>query len=120
MTDTSAFEVAGSIELIQARDVELTAADSDEPLLTSPVEARSVLVNLLSVGSGELVSRVAQLAFVALVARRLGPVGFGIVGTGWAFYDLAQPVIQTGPEFVGIRTLAGNRPEVSIINHITA
>lgn len=79
------------------------------------MKGRSVLSNLLAVGSAEGVARLAQLVTIAVVARYLGPVAFGIVGTAWAIYSMALQIVQGSPELIGIRRLAQNRQSLSIV-----
>jgi O-antigen/teichoic acid export membrane protein len=84
------------------------------------LSGRPVLHNLLAVGSAEAATRIAQLVALAVIAQRLGPHGFGVIGTGWAFYNLAIPFAQQSPELVGIRALARHRDRLSLIGETVA
>jgi PST family polysaccharide transporter len=70
---------------------------------------RSILFNLSATAVAEAGTRVAQFAAVVLIARMLGPTGFGIVGTAWALFQLALPIVQGAPELAGVRNLSANR-----------
>jgi O-antigen/teichoic acid export membrane protein len=77
-----------------------------------------VFANLGAVGAAEIVARTAQLVTMGAIARTLGRHGLGIIGTGWAFYNVALPVVQYSPELVGIRELARKRGRISIIAQV--
>lgn len=69
-------------------------------------KGRSLLSSLSYVGGSEIVARIAHFMTFALCTRYLGPAGFGIYGTAWALYSMALPVVQGGPELLGVRLLA--------------
>ena len=75
-------------------------------------------MNLAAVGAAEVVSRGAQLVSVAIMSRTLGPAGMAVVGTAWAFYNMALPFVQYAPEMMGIREVARSRSRLSVIGEI--
>lgn len=84
------------------------------------LNGRPVLHNLLAVGGAEAATRIAQLVALTVIAQKLGRHGFGIIGTGWAFYNLAIPFVQQSPELVGIRALARQHDRLSVIHETVA
>ena len=74
--------------------------------MPTDMKGRTVLSNLLAVATAEVVVRMAQLLTIAVVARYLGPVAFGVVGTAWAIHSMTLQVVQGSPELIGIRRLA--------------
>jgi O-antigen/teichoic acid export membrane protein len=83
-------------------------------------ERRSVARNLSALAVAELVARASQLAIVAILGRRLGAAGMGVIGTGWALYAIALPWVQSAPELVGIRELSLRPFRISIAAEINA
>ena len=82
------------------------------------MKGRSISTNLAAVGAAEIVARAAQLVSVAIMSRTLGPAGMAVIGTAWAFYNMALPFVQNAPEMMGIRDLARKRWRLSVIGEI--
>jgi O-antigen/teichoic acid export membrane protein len=55
---------------------------------------------------GEVVARLAGLVAVLLLARRLGPVGFGIVTLGLTLIGWFGLVVDSGTELLNVRNIA--------------
>jgi O-antigen/teichoic acid export membrane protein len=81
-------------------------------------KGHSILSSLSYVGGSEVVARIAHFITFALCTRYLGPAGFGIYGTAWALYSMALPIVQGGPELLGVGLLAsgdaGNKTDIAI------
>ena len=76
------------------------AADSDE----------KVIGNILSLGGGEILSRVIAFAGTAYLARMLEPEGFGVIGFTTAIFGYFQFSVAAGFHDVGAREVA-RRPQ---------
>jgi O-antigen/teichoic acid export membrane protein len=55
-----------------------------------------------------------------MIGRRFGRSGFGVIGTAWALFNIALPIVQYSPELAATRTLAHSHSRVYIIGQITA
>lgn len=62
--------------------------------------------HLSAVTISEVVARSAQFGVLALAARELAPVGFGIYGLAAALHQLALSIVQNGPELHATRLIA--------------
>ncbi|MBZ5664867.1 MAG: oligosaccharide flippase family protein [Acidobacteriia bacterium] len=67
---------------------------------------RGLLKNILHLGSGELVSRLSNIATVVLLGRRFGVAILGVYALGQTVTQYAQPLIDFGLRHVGARLLA--------------
>ncbi len=86
--------------------------------MPTDMKGRSVLSNLLAVATAEVVARMAQVVAISIISRSLGPAGLAIVGTAWAFYNMALPLVQFSPEIMGVRAIGRNRRRLSVIGEI--
>jgi O-antigen/teichoic acid export membrane protein len=78
--------------------------------------SRIVTLNLLTLGSGELVSRLLGGAAVIYLARTLGASGYGVIGFVLAMLVYCAVLVDGGLELVGPREIAqGNKRVVSAI-----
>ncbi len=91
---------------------------------TSPSEpaqgAGTVRANLLALGAAEAVARLAQLVAIGLLGRVLGPEGVGVVGIGWAVFQLAVPFVQYAPDLMGTRNVARGDAVGPVYTDLTA
>jgi O-antigen/teichoic acid export membrane protein len=84
------------------------------------VGARRLSIDVIWVGAAELIALGAQLGIVALLGHALGPAGLGVIGMAWALYAIALPLVQDGPETVGVRALAQAPDDVGAAGRIVA
>ena len=84
------------------------------------VGARRLSIDVVWVVSAELVARLSQLGIVALLGHALGPVGLGLIGMAWALYAIALPLVQDGPETVGVRALAQAPDDAAMAGRVVA
>jgi O-antigen/teichoic acid export membrane protein len=95
-------------------------ADEEQPAGESktPVEhfsAGKIGGNILSLGSSEIIARLAAFVGTAYAARRLGPEQFGIVGFALALFSYISVVVSGGFNDVGSREVARRPGEASSI-----
>ena len=73
---------------------------------SAPGMPRSVIGGVTALASGEVLARVAAFAATAVLARRLGPAGFGIVGFAAALCGYLALAVNAGLQEVGVREVA--------------
>ena len=75
--------------------------------LSSPVApAHLVIRGVTTLACGEVLARVAAFGATAVLARRLGPAGFGIVGFAAALCGYLALAVHAGLQEVGVREVA--------------
>jgi len=83
---------------------------SETEAATPPLEEirgwRVLVRSFSTLAAGELVARLAGLAAVLLLARRLGPAGFGIVTLGLTLVGWFGLVVDSGTELLNVREVA--------------
>ena len=81
---------------------------------TPPLEEirgwRVLVRSFSTLAAGEIVARLAGLAAVLLLARRLGPAGFGVVTLGLTLVGWFGLVVDSGTELLNVREVA-RRPD---------
>jgi len=74
---------------------------------------QSIVGNVFSLGSGELLARAVAFAGTAYLARMLGPTGFGIVGFALVITGYLSVSVKAGIDSVGAREVAKRPTEAS-------
>lgn len=77
--------------------------------------SEKVVINILSLGSGEVMARVVAYLGTAYLTRELGPAGFGIIGFANALYGYLSLPIHAGFQDIGSREVARRPREASQI-----
>src|SRR5712671_4393153 len=75
-----------------------------------------ILENVLSLGGGDLISRLIAFAGTAYLARKLGPAGFGIIGFALALRSYFALMTTGGSNAVATREVArrpGDAPAIA-------
>ena len=81
--------------------------------MNTPVRARNLISNVLSLGGGEILARLVAFFGTAYLARVLGPEGFGLVGfatavcgflalSNWALNDIGAREVAKTPHEAGV------------------
>lgn len=88
----------------------MTEVATETEAATPPLEEigswRVLVRSFSTLAVGEVVARLAGLAAVLLLARRLGPVGFGIVTLGLTLIGWFGLVVDSGTELLNVRNIA--------------
>ncbi|MDQ3650759.1 MAG: flippase [Acidobacteriota bacterium] len=87
----------------------------DPDALDKSFESGKILGNILSLGSGEIVSRTIAFLGITYVARRLGPEEFGIIGFAAALFGYLSLAVTAGFNDIGAREVARRPREASSI-----
>jgi O-antigen/teichoic acid export membrane protein len=87
----------------------------DLDTLDKSFESGKILGNILSLGSGEIVSRIIAFLGITYVARRLGPEEFGIIGFAAALFGYLALTVTAGFNDIGAREVARRPREASSI-----
>jgi O-antigen/teichoic acid export membrane protein len=88
----------------------LTEVATETEAATPPLEEvrswRILVRSFSTLTAGEAVARLAGLAAVVLLARRLGPAGFGIITLGLTLVGWFGLVVDSGTELLTVRDVA--------------
>ena len=95
-------------------DPELPDSQISKQPLTS-MGSKKVIINILSLGSGEVIARIVAYLGTAYLTRELGPAGFGIIGFANALYGYLSLPIHAGFQDMGSREVARRPHEASDI-----
>jgi O-antigen/teichoic acid export membrane protein len=92
----------------------VTEVSTETEAATPPLEEvagwRVLVRSFSTLAAGEAFARVAGLAAVLLLARRLGPAGFGVVTLGLTLIGWFGLVVDSGTELLNVREVA-RRPD---------
>src|SRR5204862_10841 len=100
---------AASLTALAAEGVELGAHGST-PALEEIRGWRVLIRSFSTLAIGEVLARLAGLATVLLLARRLGPAGFGVITLGLTLVGWFGLVADSGTELLNVREVA-RRPD---------
>ena len=87
----------------------------------TPLDSGKIFGNILSLGTGEIAARVIAFFGTAMLARRLGPDGFGIIGFATAVYGYLALAVSAGFNDIGARDVARNpaAAATTVVNVVT-
>jgi O-antigen/teichoic acid export membrane protein len=92
----------------------VTEVSTETQAATPPLEEvgswRVLVRSFSTLAVGEALARVAGLAAVLLLARRLGPAGFGLITLGLTLIGWFGLVVDSGTELLNVREVA-RRPD---------
>jgi len=92
----------------------MTEVSTETEAATPPLEEvagwRVLLRSFSTLAAGETIARLVGLAAVLLLARRLGPAGFGIVTLGLTLVGWFGLAVDSGTELLNVREVA-RRPD---------
>ena len=92
----------------------MTEVSTETQAATPPLEEvgswRVLVRSFSTLAAGEVLARVAGLAAVLLLARRLGPAGFGLITLGLTLIGWFGLVVDSGTELLNVREVA-RRPD---------
>jgi O-antigen/teichoic acid export membrane protein len=88
----------------------VTEVATETEAATPPLEEvrgwRILIRSFSTLAAGEVVARLAGLAAILLLARRLGPAGFGVITLGLTLVGWFGLVVDSGTELLNVREVA--------------
>ncbi|TMA06534.1 MAG: hypothetical protein E6J89_17890, partial [Deltaproteobacteria bacterium] len=88
----------------------MNASEHNVSTSSKSSDSTKIVGNVLALGTGEFLARLVAYVGITYLARRLGPVGFGIIGFVTALYGHFSLPVNAGFVDTGAREIA-RRPQ---------